>query len=281
MRRVFTLCTFIATTSVSFGQQVQKCCGSSSSTFLLGNTGYASHTQCLYTPDQLSGATDGYIVRLYYRYGVSGIGNGNTLGELRIGLAQTTATAFSSVTFLTQLETVLETPSFTIAPGASGNWFSIDLTTPFAYDPSQSLVVDIQFETSANESFGTMSTSGNTGRKIMSSTTDSPTGEFWDTLQDLGFDLVDNTGMSSRALTGTSLFPNPTAAQADLVWATTLETNATLSITDATGRLVSTEQISAGSTRAMLDLSTMGTGIYIVQLRDHSGSLFTQRLARE
>lgn len=281
MRKLFTLCMFLAATSISFGQQVQKCCGSSSSTFLLGNTGYASHTQCLYTPDQLTGATDGYIVRLYYRYGNSGIDDGNTLGDLRISLGQSTATAFSSVTFLTQLETVLETDSFTIAPGASGNWFSIDLTTPFAYDPAQSLVVDIRFASSANESFGTMSTFGHTGRKIMSATTDSPTGEFWDTLQDLGFDLVDNTGMSSRALMGTSLYPNPTTSQADLIWANALETNATLSITDATGRVVHQGQLSAGTTRATMDLTRTTTGLYVVQLRDHSSLLFTQRLARE
>lgn len=280
MKRPLTLLVAACFVLSTIAQDVQKCCGSSSSTFLLGSTDYARHTQCLYAPDELEGATDGYIVRMYYRYGISGITLGNTLGDVTIKLGQTTATAFSGVDFLTGLQTVLETASLSIAPGASGDWFSIDLTTPFEFDPTRSLVVDISFETSENTSFGTMSTSGNVGRKIMSEFTGTTSGESWDTLQDLGFDLS-LTGMSERALTGAVLFPNPTSARVDLVWSEPLVTNATLTVHDASGRLVHTAQVGAGNTRTIMDLASLSSGLYGVQLRDGSGLLFSQRLAQE
>lgn len=280
MKRRTTLLLSAGLALTTFAQDVQKCCGTTSSTFLLGSTSYARHTQCLYAPDELEGAVEGYIVRLYYRYGNSGITLGNTLGDVTIKLGQTTATAFSGVEFLTELETVLETASVSIAPGASGDWFSIDLTTPFEFDPTRSLVVDISFETSENTTFGTMSTSGNTGRKIMSEFTGTTSGESWDTLQDLGFDLS-LTGMSERALTGAVLYPNPTSARVDLVWSEPLVTNATLTIHDASGRLVHTAQLGAGNTRTAMDLTGLSSGMYGVQLRDGSGLLFAQRLARE
>lgn len=280
MKRLITL--FFTTTLLiaASAQDVQKCCGSSSSTFLLGNTNYARHTQCLYTPSDFTGAAAGTIFRLYYRYGTSGIELGNTLGSLTIKLGQTTATAFSGVQFVTGLQTVLTTPSYTIAPGTSGAWFAIDLTTPFVYDPAQSLVVDISFETSSNTPFGTMSTSGHTGRKIMWEFTGTTSGESWDTLQDLGFDLS-SVGMSERALTNTYLFPNPTTTQADLSWSAPLQENATLTVTDLTGRVVVTDQVPSGAVRTSVPVSTLSAGTYVIQLRDASGLLFAQRLVRE
>ncbi|MCB0767628.1 MAG: T9SS type A sorting domain-containing protein [Flavobacteriales bacterium] len=280
MKRPLTLLFTTSLLLTTYGQDVQKCCGSSSSTFLLGSTSYARHTQCLYAPNDFTGAVAGQITRLYYRYGVSGITLGNTLGDLTISMVQTPATAFSGVEFLTGLQTVLETASFTIAPGESGDWFMIDLTTPFTYDPSQSLVVDISFETSENTAFGTMSTSGNTGRKIMWDQTGTTSGEAWDTLQDIGFD-VGSVGMSERALTRTHLFPNPADRQADLFWAAPLEEHAQITLTDLTGRNVLVAQVPAGSTNTSIPVDGLSTGIYVLHLRDGSGLLFAERLVRE
>lgn len=280
MKRLYTLLGTISLLLTASGQDVQKCCGSNSSTFLLGSTNYARHTQCLYAPGDFTGAVAGQITRLYYRYGISGIDLGNTLGDLTISMVQTPATALSGVEFLTGLQTVLETPSFTIAPGASGDWFMIDLTTPFLYDPSQSLVVDISFETSANVAFGTMSTSGNTGRKIMSDETGTTSGESWDTLQDIGFD-VESVGMSERALTRTMLFPNPAERQADLYWAAPLVEHAQMTLTDLTGRTILSEQVHTGSTHTRVEVGGLSPGAYVLHLRDASGLLYAERLVHQ
>ncbi|HNU58229.1 MAG TPA: hypothetical protein PKN30_16690 [Flavobacteriales bacterium] len=47
MKRLYTLLGTIGLLLSASGQDVQKCCGSNSSTFLLGSTSYARHTQCL------------------------------------------------------------------------------------------------------------------------------------------------------------------------------------------------------------------------------------------
>lgn len=106
-------------------QDVQRCCGTSNSTFLLGNTSFAPHTQSLYLPGDLQNEVSGLITTLYFRYGSTGEDLGNTLTGLMIRLGMTTAGAFTSNTFFTDLDTVLMAPTYTIAPGTEGNWFSI------------------------------------------------------------------------------------------------------------------------------------------------------------
>lgn len=281
MKGLLTLFLASSLVATGYSQDVQKCCGTSSSTFLLGNTSYARHTQCLYTPGDLTGAVSGSIIRLYYRYGTSGVAGGNTLGEFSVSLGQTTATALSGVEFLTGLQSVLDVSSFSIAPGESGNWFTIDLATPFLYDPSQSLVVDIRFETSANTSFGTYATSGNSGRKIMSASTTDPSGETWDTLQDLGFDLDATTGMSQRVLTNAMLYPNPAEASSELFWTAPLTHDGFITLSDLSGRTMTTSQVAAGRTQASVDLSSLAKGVYLLQLRDAAGLLYNGRLVRE
>lgn len=280
MRTSLTLLLSFALLPMAQAQQVQKCCGTSSSTFLLGSTSYARHTQCLYLPGELTGAMDGQITRLYYRYGNSGIALGNTLGNLSISMLQTTATSFTGVNFLTGLDTVYHPATLTIAPGASGDWFFIGLDTPFDFDASLSLVVDINFETSSNTAFGTMSQGSTSGRKIMSSSSSATSGESWTTLQDIGFDLA-TTGLADRSIQGLRIFPNPAASRVELVWMKPLGTKASLSVADPLGRTVRAEDIPAGSTRSSVDIGSLPVGIYLLVLRDETGLLHTGRLVRE
>lgn len=281
MKQLITLLLVLCLVPAASAQEVQKCCGTQSSTFLLGSTNYARHSQCLYAPGDFTGATAGSIIRLYYRYGVSGIEEGNTLGDMHISLVQTGATAFANETFLTGLQSVFDATSFSIAPGLSGDWFSIDLDTPFLYDPAQSLVVDIRFETSANTAFGTMSVGSTSGRKIMADNTSSPTGETWTTLQDIGFDLDQGSGMVQRLIPGIRLFPNPATNRSELILPQPLQDKSTLDLYDLTGRTVHTQVLAAGSSRAAVDLEALPAGIYMLQLRDATGVLNTLRLVRQ
>lgn len=279
MMRSLTLGAALTLTASMVAQDVQRCCSASSSTFMLGSTTYARHTQCLYTPGDLTGEANGHITRLYFRYG-TGVNQGNTLGAFRISLGQTTATTFSDATFLTDLDTVLEASSYTIAAGATGNWFSIDLTTPFPYDASKSLVVDTRFETSQVTNFGTQA-SDVVGQKIISPSTTDPTGQLWETLQDIGFDVIGSLGMSTRVMTQVNIFPNPTSTQVDLTWSAPLEENASLTVCDLSGRMVLEDRLAKGSVRTSVGVSDLAEGIYTLQVRDGSGLLLSKRLMRE
>lgn len=280
MKHILPTILFAALCAPAWGQEVQKCCNNSSSTFLLGNMNYARHSQCLYAPGDFTGAEAGSITRLYYRYGVSGIALGNTLEQVTISMQQTSATSFTGVQFLTGLQTVLGPAQVQIEPGISGDWFSIDLDTPFEYDPSLSLVVDINFAHSTNSSFGTMSESGTTGRKIMSSSTTDLSGESWTTLQDIGFDLL-STGMAERMPAVTALFPNPAQAASELRLAAPLPGPVELLVADLTGRTVQERQLPTGTTKASVDMQDLPPGIYLVQLRDEAGRVQARRLVRQ
>ncbi|MBK7085996.1 MAG: hypothetical protein IPH53_15565 [Flavobacteriales bacterium] len=61
MHRSFSALLMLTAFAPTQAQTVQKCCGSSNSTFLLGNLATANHSQCLYLPTDLTGATDGEI----------------------------------------------------------------------------------------------------------------------------------------------------------------------------------------------------------------------------
>ncbi len=260
-------------------QEVQKCCGTGSSTFLLGSTNYARHTQCLYAPGELTGAVPGNIHKLYYRYGNSGIAVGNTLDGITIAMRQIPQTSFTGTAFLGELQTVLHSTSITIPPGASGAWFSIDLDTPFPFDPTLSLVVDINFQESSNTSFGTMSV-GIDGRKLMSPSTTDPNGESWSTLQDIGFDLI-QTGIGHRVLDGARMYPNPATEMVSLEWTSPLAEAATLELADVTGKAVRRLQLPAGAVRASLPTAQLAAGSYLVLMRGSSGVLFRSPLLRQ
>lgn len=281
MKHRYTLITLAAAIAIqASAQEVQKCCGTSNSTFLLGNIDYARHTQCLYTPADLTGEAAGYITRLYYRYGSTGIDAGNTLGEFSVSLGQTDMAAFDGLAFFTDVDLALQTAAFTIAPGAQGDWFAIDLATPFLYDPTRTLIVDIRFTTSVTENFGTLSTTA-TDRKMMSASTTDLEGELWDSLQDLGFDLDDNAGISAHAIQGSTVLPNPATTYTELRLPAPLNAHAMLTLTDATGRIVRSQQVPQGSTRIGLDLAALPAGMYLLHLHDAAGPLLTQRLVKE
>lgn len=261
-------------------QDVQKCCGTSNSTFLLGNIDYARHTQCLYTPGDLTGETAGNIVRLYYRYGDTGQQAGNTLGDLRIALGQTQATAFDGLAFFTEVEPVLTSANYTIAPGTTGQWFAIDLTTPFPYDPTSTLIVDIRFETSATQVFGTLSTTS-ANRKMMSASLTDEEGELWDSLQDIGFDLDGATTVLEHARTSFTLLPNPAHTQVTLRLDKALDSPATIQVMDLGGRTVAQERAAIGTERIGLDVAALPAGTYLVQLREGNGRTSHHKLVRE
>ena len=244
--------------SFSNGQTVQKWCGTSNSTFLLGNLSTANHSQCIYAPGDLTGAADGSIMRIYYRYGTTGQASGNTLTDFRVRMVQTAATTFAGGnTFFTGLDTVLTSASYTIAPGATGDWFAIELDSTFTYDAALTLVVDITFTGSATTNFGTYSTNM-AGRKLYWSDLTSPTGEsVVTTWQDIGFDLAPITAVAEVGNTTPLFFPNPVVHSVQLVGAAP---NTPYRLLHNDGRLLRTGTVNA----AGIPMADLASGTYLL-----------------
>jgi hypothetical protein len=259
-------------------QTVVKCCGTQNSTFLLGNTSYARHTQSLYLPSDLTNAADGTIHRLYFRYGDTGEDNGVTLTNFVIHLGQTPDTAFANGnTFFTGLQQVQAGPALNIQPGTTGDWFSFPIT-PFDYDATQTLIVDIWYMGSDNTAFGTLGTDNN-GRKLyandMAQTTGATTSTVW---QDIGFDLDPSTAVNGPQAASFTLLPLPGRGQWQLLPGEGTAFPAEMLLYGATGKLLWNRTVANAGAGATVDLSPFSSGLYLLQLRTRDGKASIRRL---
>ncbi len=270
MRPILTLSLLCLALTPAPAQTVQKCCGTSNSTFLLGNLGTSPHTQCLYLPADLTNAAAGEITRLYYRYGTTGVANGNTLGNMMVRLGQTTATTFSGGnTFFTGLDTVLQLASFDIPAGTAGDWFMIPLQSPFLYDPAQTLIVDIHFTGSSTTNFGTYGTANN-GRKLYSQSPTDLTGTTTSTTwQDMGFDLNTSTALAEAGTVRGTAYPNP--ADGTLFLHLEGAVPEAVDVVDLHGRPVALPLVSRTAGTVVADVSALPTGLYVARVRTADG----------
>jgi hypothetical protein len=141
----------VFTNKKCFSQTIYKGLNTSNSTFLLGAIN-ARKSQCLYKPSDFNTIpNNGEITKIYYRYGSTGNTAPHDLSPFTIKLGQTNDTFFSGDSlFFTGLSTVRFDSVYTIPAGTQGDWFGIDLQTPFAYDSSKTLIVEIKFYNTRN-----------------------------------------------------------------------------------------------------------------------------------
>lgn len=266
--------------SLSIGlqaQQVQQCCGTLNSTFLLGNMSYAPHTQSLYAPDDLVGEVEGLITDLYFRYGTTGNDIGNTLGGLLIRMGQTDASTFPNSSFLTDLDTALYATEYTIPPGQPGEWFSIPMQMPFLYNANRTLVLDIWFTSSTTLIFGTYGSTNN-DQKLYALTLEATTGSLTSAArQDLGFDLDPRSAIREQNADGMQLVPLPGDQQLRVIRSGDDLGKATIFLLDASGRQLTVTTFAPGTRTMTLNLAGMATGIYLVRSVSSDGTIGTRR----
>ena len=249
MRKTFTFLLSLTFAIGANAQQIQKCCNTTNSSFLLGSADYARHNQGIYIPSDFNDAVAGNITHIYYRYGSSNIANGNSLTEVVISLAQSTQTSHVNDLFITDgLMPVFTRDTLVIAPGVADQWFVLPLDVPFAYDPTRSLIVDIRFD----ESVTTMTCRSNPTppRKLATGDPLSAVGTTTSTnLHDIGFDLDNATGIGSSGPIIFTTFPNPANDRIEVALDRTNEMPVEVKILDASGRTVTAQKFPSGSDR--------------------------------
>jgi hypothetical protein len=263
-----------------YSQSIFKGLNNDNSTFLLGAVN-ARKSQCIYKPSDFNTIpNNGEITKIYYRYGTTGITAAHDLSPFTIKLGQTADTVFGGGnTFYTNLSTVRMDSVFTIPAGAQGDWFGIDLQTPFAYDSSKSLIVEIKFYNSTGTAFGTMG-NDNSGQKIISSDTASVVAVGSSTTwQDFGFDYLIPTGKSNiNTFNDIMIYPNPSNG---LITINNLprKINKTISVIDVYGKLVLSKIINSSQTTEVLNINEFENGIYFLKI-DHELHSTTKKIIK-
>ena len=116
--------------------------GTGSNSFPL-NSSSTRKTEHHYLPNEFPGAYAGNITHVYLQRSSTSSSN-STFTGLTINLAQTTSSSFpSNTTFYTPATQVYYAASTVVPSGSANDWFVFQLNTPFAYDPSKSLIVQI------------------------------------------------------------------------------------------------------------------------------------------
>jgi hypothetical protein len=254
-----------------FAQSIYKGLNTSNSTFLLGATN-ARKSQCLYKPSDFNALPNfGEITKIYYRYGTTGITAPHDLSPFTIKLGQTNDTVFANGTiFFTNLTTVRFDSVFTIPAGVQGDWFGIDLQSPFPYDSTKTLIVEIKFYDTSEPAFGTLG-NNNTTQKLISADTGAvaETGFGSTTWQDFGFDYTITTG-KANLFTNNELivFPNPSKG---LITINNLgiKNSGNICVFNLFGQLVLNKHFSGSQTSESIDLSMLEQGMYLLKIESN------------
>ena len=242
----------------------------------------ARKSQCLYKPSDFNTIpNNGEITKIYYRYGSTGNTTAHDLSPFTIKLGQTNDTFFSGDSlFFTGLTTVRFDSVYTIPAGTQGNWFGIDLQTPFAYDSSKTLIVEIKFYNTTQSAFGTLG-GNNTTQKLISDDTAAvaETGFGSTTWQDFGFDYLITTGKSNLFTSNdVMIFPNPSTG---LITINNLylHDDAIISVYDGCGKQVFTKKYNQQKNSEVIDMGGFENGIYFLKINDAS-QLITKKIIK-
>jgi parallel beta-helix repeat protein len=164
-------------------------------TFTWGGGSSSKRSQQLYRSSDFSPAiAPGKIHKLYFMYGSSGNTVPTTYANLVVKMGHTADTSYADTMFYTGLTTVLSASSYTVQAGAEGTWFEVPLQVPFDYDTSQSLIVEIYFDSYVNSvasaGLGTFTGPVVNGRKLTTTSLTAVIGTRRNNLPNMGLQIV-------------------------------------------------------------------------------------------
>ena len=85
-------------------------------------------------------------------------------------------------------------------------------------------------------------------------------------------------GATSTSNNGLSIFPNPAYTSVTLLWQQALAATALVSVSDVAGRVWQQHSIAAGTQSAVLDVSGLAAGIYLIKIVEPSNPMTVKRL---
>ncbi len=201
---------------VSYGQVPQFYnfnAGNSSNSFPL-NTLSSNKVQWIYSPAVFNsqgtlGGTPAYlglITDVFFRAGSS---NTSSFTDFSISLAQNvgTQTQWTNSTYNLGMSQVIQASPQNIT-ALSNNWFSITLQTPFLYDPSLSLVVEMKQNGYTPSGLTVRQNGVGAGARIWGGFANTVGSNFGNGRADFGFNLLPPTPCDSLAMTVGALSPN-------------------------------------------------------------------------
>jgi trimeric autotransporter adhesin len=167
-------------------------------------------TQLLYAPTDFSTAPlSGNITKIYFRN--SAAGALGTFTNLEIRFMQNNDLAIPSTSFYTTgFTTVLSATSLSVTGNATaGGWFEILLNTPYPYDSTKSLIVEVQYSAKASGGLST-TTLASTGRntRVSGTSLTATTGTLNTTQNDFGMDILSGPCASPPTAGSTTVLPS-------------------------------------------------------------------------
>ena len=111
--------------------------------FGAGTTTTWQRWQGFYTPGELIGAYPGNITKVYFRRSSATAGS---YTNFRVSLGQIAGTTYPTTTFHSPMTQGYFAATWALPAGTIGDWFGIQLQTPVYYNPAQSLVIEICFD---------------------------------------------------------------------------------------------------------------------------------------
>ncbi len=142
MKKILLSLCLACLSCYSYAQQYAYTAATSGNAIPLGTgtTWDNYRSQFLYCPGDFGNTVlPGLINVIYFRANSASVAT--TFTDFKVSLGQSTNTNLT--TYETGLTLVLPAASFTIPALAANQWFAIPLQTPFPFDPSLSLIVDI------------------------------------------------------------------------------------------------------------------------------------------
>jgi parallel beta-helix repeat protein len=253
------------------------------------NSTTSNKIQELYAPADFSNTPiSGNITRIYFRGSTAS--TTGTYTNFKVFMGQSATPVFpgtGGTTFFTNLTQVVNSPSKTLTSNATaGGWFFIDLDTPFNYNNSQTLVIEVQFTsfTGGISTWASSSPAAPNHKKIYSTLVTATTGSahaaYW---QDFGMDVVPNTPCTTPPVAGqatssaTTICPNTTftlrltnsAVGSGLTYQWQTSANGTTgwtNISGATNSTLTTSQTTTNYYRAQVTCSGQTTSSSSVQI---------------
>ncbi|WP_203227748.1 hypothetical protein, partial [Paenimyroides viscosum] len=171
----------------------------SSNSFPLSST-TSNRVQWLYLPSEITPAPSvGLINKIYLRVGATS--GASTFTNLRVNIGTTTQ-SLTTATFVTGLQSCYFSPSASYPALAQGNWFEVMLQTPFLWNGTDNLIIEVSQE-GYTSGIGMWQHTSNGSRRTWGVPA-ALTGSSGDGQVHLGFDMMSATPCSGTPIAGTA-----------------------------------------------------------------------------